>query len=62
MFMGIVENLMNFTFEQISHAADIAVIDRIPPDVDQETLEQMLEFLAPAREAFVDKMVVEYLS
>lgn len=60
--MGIVENLMSFTFAQISHAADIATVDCIPLDADLETAEQMLEFLAPAREALVDKMVASYLS
>jgi hypothetical protein len=60
-FMGIVENLVDFKFEEASHAADWVVIDRIPADVDEETLELMLEFLAPAREALVDDMVLKHL-
>jgi hypothetical protein len=59
--MGIVENLVDFKFEEASHAADWVVIDRIPADVDEETLELMLEFLAPAREALVDDMVLKHL-
>ena len=47
--------------EAISHAADMAIIDCIPLDADEETLERMLTFLSPVREKIVDRLIAEQL-
>jgi hypothetical protein len=47
--------------EAISHAADLAIVDCIPMDADEETLERMLTFLSPVREKIVDRLIAEQL-
>ncbi len=58
-FTQLVDSMVDH--EAISHAADMAIVDCIPEDADEETLERMLGYLAPVRETIVDRLTAQQL-